>query len=127
VSHAASKPPHSAILVLVMLALLPVVYVWAELAYRATLFHIEYHSEPYLNHVDDGYFTLMPQVARIGTVFAIASVVAAILVRRRLLAAASLIAVVAGFLAPLVLAHLHARHTVVTYAEFTTHEFGGAQ
>ena len=31
----------------------------AQLAYRAYLFVVEYHSQPYSNHVDDGAFTLL--------------------------------------------------------------------
>ena len=126
-SHAPVKPLHKIIIVVVVAALLPVAYVWAEFTHRVTLFYIEYHSQPYLNHVDDSYFTSMPRIARIGTVPAAIAVVVAALSRRWSLTAISVIAVIAGLAAPIFLTQLHARQMLVSYTEFAAHEFPASQ
>ena len=92
-------------------------YVWAELAYRWTLY-ISYGSRPYLNHVDENYFSIMPATAWIGASCAAVALALAVRLRYRTLSFVVAILAISGPLATRVLDYYHRSLVLVTYSEF---------
>jgi len=112
-------------LALVAVAALCILYVWAELLHRWSLFR-SYGSEPYTNHVDASYFVSIPRYATIGLVTSVAAVLAALSCRRFLIALVCCALAISAFYAPRLLRSFHEQRILVTYEEFIarfyTHE-----
>ena len=122
-SESSSKALRFIALAFVVVSLLVLAYVWAELFYRWLLFRTENGSEPYANHVDANYFVIIPRVAFIGALVALAGLAFAFLVRRRVLIVVAVLVIASGSLADRVLQQFHKKHILVTYSEFTEHTF----
>jgi len=103
-----------------IVAALYLTYVWAELAYRWTLY-LDYGSRPYLNHVDDDYFIVMPARATFGTWCGVIACGFAVWFRYRAFALLCVLMAIAGLLAPRVLDYYHRSLILVTYSEFSDH------
>lgn len=112
-------------LVLVAVAALCLLYVWAELLHRWSLFR-SYGSEPYMNHVDASYFVSIPRYATVGLIASVAAVLAALSSRRFVFALVCCALATSAFYAPRVLRSFHEQRILVTYEEFIgrfyTHE-----
>ena len=115
-------PPVNRVLRLITLALVAIatqclLYVWAELLHRWTLFR-SYGSEPYMNHVDASYFVSIPEYATVGLVASLASILVALLSRRFVVALLCFGLAASAFYAPRLLRSCHDRRILVTYEEY---------
>ncbi|MCX6980705.1 MAG: hypothetical protein NTV08_08135 [Verrucomicrobia bacterium] len=110
-------------LLFLFLASLCLLYVWAELAYRRVLYS-SYGSEPYANHVDDLYFSVLPARAQFGAVCAAIAFVFMATLRDLRLAVACVLLAVSGWIAPRLLDYYHRSLILVTYTEFAAATFG---
>jgi tellurite resistance protein TehA-like permease len=115
-------PPVNRVLRLITLASMAIaalclLYVWAELLHRWTLFR-SYGSEPYVNHVDASYFVSIPGYATVGLVASLAGIVLALLSRRFVVALLCLGLAASAFYAPRLLRTFHESHILVTYEEY---------
>jgi len=104
-------------LIFLIAAALCLTYVWAELAYRWTLY-ISYGSRPSLNHVDESYFSIIPATARIGASCAVVALAFAVRLHYRKLSSVVAILAISGPLATRVLDYYHRSLVLVTYSEF---------
>ncbi len=104
-------------LIFLIVAALCLTYVWAELAYRWTLY-ISYGSRPSLNHVDESYFSIIPATARIGASCAVVALAFAVRLHYRKLLFVVAILAISGPLATRVLDYYHRSLVLVTYSEF---------
>jgi hypothetical protein len=112
-------------LISVAVAALCILYVWAELLHRWSLFR-SYGSEPYMNHVDASYFVSIPRYATVGLVASVAAVLAALSSQRFVIALVCCAIAISAFYAPRLLRSFHEQRILVTYEEFIgrfyTHE-----
>ena len=96
-----------------------ITYVWAEFAYRFYLY-IDYGCKPYLNHVDESYFSFMPATARFGTCCGVMAFASAAWFRYRAFACICALMVIAGLIAPRILDYYHRSLILVTYLEYSS-------
>ena len=102
---------------LLVAGLVPATFCWMEFAYRLSLYR-RYGSQPFLNHVADGYFEVMYSVAGVAIILFVIGMLLA--VRRKL----AVRAIVYSFAAVLcvcfaaALCFIHQRDILVTYGEF---------
>jgi hypothetical protein len=99
------------------IACIPIGYVWLTLLGRTYLFFV-YGCRPYVNHVDDGYFDMIPRYAHNGLCIAALATVLSLIARRRRLTIFSVLLVGSALLAPLFLDFLHRTKMLVIYEEF---------
>jgi hypothetical protein len=93
-------------------------FLWAEVLYRLSLFR-RYGGQPFVNHVNDGYFGWMYLISGLAAVLlagGLALAVRAAAPLRTILHAAALAVSMAGIQTLML---LHERHLLVTYSEFT--------
>src|SRR4051794_39681390 len=98
-------------------AALCLLFVWAELLHRWTLFR-SYGSEPYVNHVGAEYFTDIPRFSSVGLISSVVAFLAACLSRRFILGLLCCALAASALYAPRVLRSFHERRILVTYEEY---------